>query len=53
MEIQDIAKSIEKELNTFELMYQECKTNDVEMLSDILNHCTRGTLAEVITLRNL
>ena len=38
MEIKDIAKSIEKELNTFELMYQECKTNDVEMLSDILTY---------------
>lgn len=38
MELKDIAKSIEKELNTFELMYQECKTNDVEMLSDILTY---------------
>lgn len=38
MEIKDIAKFIENELNTFEVMYQECKTSDVGMLSDILSY---------------
>jgi hypothetical protein len=38
MEIKDIAKAIENELNTFETMYQECKTSDVGMLSDILSY---------------
>ena len=38
MDIKDIAKAIENELNTFEVMYQECKISDVGMLSDILSY---------------
>ncbi len=38
MDLKDIAKIIENELNTFETMYQECKQSDIEMLSDILSY---------------
>lgn len=38
MDIKDIARAIENELNTFEVMYQECKKTDIEMLSDILSY---------------
>ena len=38
MEIKDIAKFIENELNTFEKMYQECKESDIATLSDILSY---------------